>query len=214
MELKFIKSGDYYIPDIQLQNPNIRLGKWGLMRKSYLRIAQPILFSEMVLSETLYPHCAEIEAAAKSRMNTILPQLMKHYGVTERLKAANQLEWVRQMNACVAQGRADLQLSKEKTMGLIKLIIKLLVLPLIVAVTLIQWVGIFFTQFSTVIFNLLAGLMFLITIAGWMFGISAGAETLQLLAVAFVVFIIPHIAEWLIIRIAVINYGLRDFIKS
>ena len=95
-------------------------------------------------------------------------------------------------------------------MGLIKLIIKLLVLPLIVAVTLIQWVGIFFTQFSTVIFNLLAGLMFLITIAGWMFGISAGAETLQLLAVAFVVFIIPHIAEWLIIRIAVINYGLRD----
>ena len=89
-----------------------------------------------------------------------------------------------------------------------------LVLPLIVAVTLIQWVGIFFTQFSTVIFNLLAGLMFLITIAGWMFGISAGAETLRLQAVAFVVFIIPHIAEWLIIRIAVINYGLRDFIKS
>ena len=89
-----------------------------------------------------------------------------------------------------------------------------LVLPLIVAVTLIQWVGIFFTQFSTAIFNLLAGLMFLITIAGWMFGISAGAEALRLLAVAFVVFIIPHIAEWLIIRIAVINYGLRDFIKS
>lgn len=80
-------------------------------------------------------------------------------------------------------------------MGLIKLIFKLLVLPLIVAVTLIQWVGIFFTQFSTAIFNLLAGLMFLITIAGWMFGISAGAETLRLLAVAFVVFIIPHIAE-------------------
>ena len=83
MELKFIKSGDYYIPDIQLQNPNIRLGKWGRMRKEYLRL--------------------EIEAAAKSRMNTILPQLMKQYGVTERLKAANQLEWVRQMNACVAQ---------------------------------------------------------------------------------------------------------------
>ena len=95
MELNFIKSGDYYIPDIQLQNPNIRLGKWGLMRKSYLRIAQPFLFSEMVLSETLYPHCAEIEAAAKSRMNII--------GVTEQLKAADQLEWVRQMNACVAQ---------------------------------------------------------------------------------------------------------------
>ena len=99
-------------------------------------------------------------------------------------------------------------------MGLIKLIIKLLVLPLIVAVTLIQWVGIFLTQFSTVIFNLLAGLMFLIAVAGWMFGIGTGVDTLRMLAVAFVVFILPHIAEWLIIRIAAINYGLREFIKS
>ena len=99
-------------------------------------------------------------------------------------------------------------------MALIKMFLKLLVLPLIVAVTLIQWVGIFLTQFSTVIFNLLAGLMFLIAVAGWMFGIGTGADTLRMLTVAFVVFIIPHIAEWLIIRIAVINYGLRDFIKS
>ena len=99
-------------------------------------------------------------------------------------------------------------------MALIKMFLKLLVLPLIVAVTLIQWVGIFLTQFSTVTFNLLAGLMFLIAVAGWMFGIATGAGTLQMLTVAFMVFIIPHIAEWLIIRIAAINYGLRDFIKS
>ena len=76
-------------------------------------------------------------------------------------------------------------------MALIKIFFKLLVLPLIAAVTLIQWVGIFLTQFSTVIFNLLAGLMFLIAVAGWMFGIGTGAETLQMLTVAFVVFIIP-----------------------
>ncbi|MZT27783.1 hypothetical protein GT642_12660 [Butyricicoccus sp. BIOML-A1] len=99
-------------------------------------------------------------------------------------------------------------------MALIKIFFKLLALPLIASVTLIQWVGIFLTQFSTVIFNLLAGMMFLIAAAGWMFGIATGAETLQMLTVAFVVFIIPHIAEWLIIRIAAINYGLRDFIKS
>ena len=99
-------------------------------------------------------------------------------------------------------------------MALIKIFFKLLVLPLIAAVTLIQWVGIFLTQFSTVIFNLIAGLMFLIAVAGFLFGISTGAETLQIMTVAFVVFIIPHIAEWLIIRIAAINYGLRDFIKS
>ena len=99
-------------------------------------------------------------------------------------------------------------------MALIKTFFKLLVLPIVVEVTLIQWVGIFLTQFSTVIFNLIAGLMFLIAVAGFMFGISTGAETLQMQTVAFVVFIIPRIAEWLIIRITAINYGLREFIKS
>ena len=74
MELNFIKCGDYYIPDIKLKNPNIRLGKWGRMRKEYLRLANPVV-----------------------------PQLAKAYGVTEQLKAENQIEWVRQMNACVAQ---------------------------------------------------------------------------------------------------------------
>lgn len=76
MELNYIKCGDYYIPDIKLKNPNIRLGKWGRMRREYLRQARPILFSDMVLSETLYEHCAEVEATAKSRMELIVPQLI------------------------------------------------------------------------------------------------------------------------------------------
>ena len=99
-------------------------------------------------------------------------------------------------------------------MRLIKLFLKMLALPIMMAVTLIQWVGIFLTQFSTVIFNLLAGLMFLIAVAGWMFGIGTGTETLQMLTAGFIVFITPRISEWLIIRIAAINCRLRDFIKS
>ena len=79
-ELNFIKSGDYYVPDIRLSKPNIRLGKWGRMRKEYLRLQHPVLFSEMVLTEKLYQHCAEIEATAKSRMDIILPRLMEYYG--------------------------------------------------------------------------------------------------------------------------------------
>lgn len=99
-------------------------------------------------------------------------------------------------------------------MVLLRLILKMLALPLIAAVTLLQWAGIFLTQFSTAIFNLLAGLMFLLSVVGWLMGISTGAETMRMLAVGFVVFIIPHIAEWLIVRIAVINCNLRDFLKS
>ena len=108
-KLNYIKCGDYYIPDIRLAKPNIRLGKWGRMRREYLRQAHPILFSDMVLTETLYEHCAEVEATAKSRMELIVPQLMKHYGVTEQLKAENQMEWVRQMNTCVAQAEETIK---------------------------------------------------------------------------------------------------------
>ena len=63
----------------------------------------PMLFNELVLSDKLFEHCAEIEEAARNRMELIVPKLAKQYGVTEQLKADNQMEWVRQMNACKAQ---------------------------------------------------------------------------------------------------------------
>ena len=99
-------------------------------------------------------------------------------------------------------------------MRLIKLFLKMLALPIMMAVTLIQWVGIFLTQFSTIVFNLLAGLIFLIAVAGLMLGIGTGAAVVQMMMIAFVIFIIPHFAEWLLIRIAAVNYRLREFIKS
>ena len=51
-------------------------------------------------------HCAEIDKAARNRMELIVPGLAKRNGVTEKLKAENQMEWVRQMNACKAQAEA------------------------------------------------------------------------------------------------------------
>ena len=99
-------------------------------------------------------------------------------------------------------------------MALIRILFKLMALPLIVAVTIIQWVGIFLTGFSGIIFNLFAGLIFLITLIGFALGVTAGIEALKMLAVGFVIFIIPYIAEWLIVRVVTLNYGLRDFIKS
>ena len=63
----------------------------------------PILFNELVLSDKLFEHCAAIDEAARNRMELIVRSLAKQYGVTEQLKAENQMEWVRQMNACKAQ---------------------------------------------------------------------------------------------------------------
>ena len=62
-----------------------------------------LLFNELVLSDKLFEHCAEIDEAARNRMELIVRSLAKQYGVTEQLKAENQMEWVRQMNACKAQ---------------------------------------------------------------------------------------------------------------
>ena len=58
---------------------------------------------EIVRSDKLFEHCAEIDEAARNRMELIVRSLAKRNGVTEQLKAENQMEWVRQMNACKAQ---------------------------------------------------------------------------------------------------------------
>ena len=63
----------------------------------------PILFNELVLSDKLLEHRAEIDEAARNRMELIVRSLAEQNGVTEQLKAENQMEWVRQMNACKAQ---------------------------------------------------------------------------------------------------------------
>ena len=61
---------------------------------------------EIVRSDKLFEHCAEIDEAARNRMELIGRSLAEQNGVTEQLKAENQMEWVRQMNACKAQAEA------------------------------------------------------------------------------------------------------------
>ena len=65
--------------------------------------AVDLLFNELVLSDKLFEHCAEIDETARNRMELIVRSLAEQNGVTEQLKADNQMEWVRQMNACKAQ---------------------------------------------------------------------------------------------------------------
>ena len=103
-ELSYQKNGDYLIPDLTLteQTPT-PLGKYGRMRKRYLQEQRPVLWNQMILSETLYPHLREIEAAAISRMEQMIPALAKAAGATEDLKASDPMRWTGLMNACKAQ---------------------------------------------------------------------------------------------------------------
>ena len=65
----------------------------------------PILFNELVLSDNLFEYCAEIDEAARNRMELIVRLLAERNGVTEQLKAENQLEWARRINACKVQAK-------------------------------------------------------------------------------------------------------------
>ena len=104
-ELTYTKNGDYRIPDLKLsEEPESKpLGKYGMLRKTYLQEHRPILWNQMILSETLFPHLREIDEAANRRLEQMMPELMTSAGVTEALKAADPLKWAGLMNTCKAQ---------------------------------------------------------------------------------------------------------------
>ena len=103
-ELTYSKSGDYQIPDLSLtRQENRPLGKYGRMRKKYLKEQRPILWSRMVLNESLNQHLWDIEETANQRLDQLVPRLMEEAGVTEELKASDPMTWVGLMNNCKAQ---------------------------------------------------------------------------------------------------------------
>lgn len=99
-------------------------------------------------------------------------------------------------------------------MPVLKFLLKLIALPVMLAVTLLFWVSCFLLSFSGAILYLFSGLCFLLAVFCYLAGISTGAETVRALAVGFVTFILPHAAGWLLTGIGTINAGLRDFLRS
>ena len=109
-KLTYTRCGDYYIPNLKLaEQPDKPMGKYGRMRQRYLKEYRPVLYSSLILTEKLYPHLLEIDEAANERMDILMPQLMKAAGVTEELKAVDQMKWVGLANACRAQAEEIIQ---------------------------------------------------------------------------------------------------------
>lgn len=102
--LTYTRCGDYDIPDVKLsEQPDTPIGKYGRMRRQYLKDHRPILYNQMILNEDLYPHLLEIDRTARERMDSMLPHMMEAAGVTEELKACDPMRWVGLMNALTAQ---------------------------------------------------------------------------------------------------------------
>mgnify|MGYP000930354292 FL=1 len=92
--------GDYFIPNITLPDDGeYQIGKYGRMRRSYLKEYRKILYNNYVLEGTLFKYLAEIDQIGNERIENIVSAMAKQEGVTEALKAADQIEWVRRMNS-------------------------------------------------------------------------------------------------------------------
>ena len=106
MEISYSQCGDYLIPDLILpeveQQP---IGKYGRMRKRYLKDHRPVLYSNLLSSGELHQHLYEIDQACTDQIELITQQMKVQEGVTEALKAVDQMEWVRRMNSI--QNRAE-----------------------------------------------------------------------------------------------------------
>lgn len=100
MKLTYTEQNGLLIPDLVLDDqPPGSLGKYGRMRKRYLEQKHDGTFSALVISGKLMEHLMEIDQAAREQMASLIPQLAATEGVTESLKAADQMEWLRRMNS-------------------------------------------------------------------------------------------------------------------
>ena len=93
--------GDYQFPNLPLNQPRKPLGKYGRLRRTYLKEQRPVLYNTMLLSGSLYPHLMEVEQTAESRMQQTMAQLLKQDPTPD--KEQNQMAWVQRMNSLKAQ---------------------------------------------------------------------------------------------------------------
>ena len=99
--LQYTQNGDYLVPNIELNQPEKPLGKYGRMRRTFLKENRPILYNHLRLNGKLYPHLAEIDQTAKDRLDRQMEELLKQNPAPD--KAAQQMAWVQHTNALKMQ---------------------------------------------------------------------------------------------------------------
>ena len=96
--------GDYYLPLLTV--PEVPpIGIWGRRKQQYLREHRPVIYSSLLLSDKLFPHLTEIDRQAQNMYDQLMRQMAVRAGITEQLKATDQMAWVQKMNAISSQVR-------------------------------------------------------------------------------------------------------------
>lgn len=98
-EITYTMQGDYNLPNLlPPQEPEMQLGKYALLRRKFLKQHRRVLYTNLLTSGKLNTHLMEIEQTAVSRMEQLTAQMAQTEGVTEELKASDQMKWVGLMN--------------------------------------------------------------------------------------------------------------------
>ena len=106
--MEYVLVGDYYLPALKL--PRTRpIGRWGMLHKAYLKLRKPAYYQSLLLSGKLDTVLANVEEQAAERYKVLIEQMSQREETSEKLKEENQMEWVRQLNACVAQAEETIK---------------------------------------------------------------------------------------------------------
>lgn len=98
LKLSYHQEGDYLLPDL-LPPERPRIGIWGLRRRNYLQKHHNSIYTGLLLSGKLNVHLEKVDSSANEMFDLLIKQYAAREGVTEELKARNQMEWVRRMNS-------------------------------------------------------------------------------------------------------------------
>ena len=98
MEMQYIRVGDYFIPDLELPEETRPMGKWGRMRREYLKEHKPIQYNCLLLSGKLWTYLADLNEQAQDRLERMIDQMKAAEGISEDLKANDPMAWVGAMN--------------------------------------------------------------------------------------------------------------------
>ena len=97
--MDYVLVGDYYVTDLKLPEEHRPIGHWGRLHQSYLKQFRPMVYSDLLLSGKLHTILADLNEQATDRLHLIIRQMAEAEGVTEAMKAENQMLWVQSMNS-------------------------------------------------------------------------------------------------------------------
>ncbi|MCD8106801.1 MAG: TnpV protein [Oscillospiraceae bacterium] len=101
MKMTYHRKGDYLFPNLKvMQEESAAIGKYGMLRETYLRENHPNWYTSMTLTGKLNRHLAEVETSAQEMMETLMPKLLQKYPAPDKSK--EQLQWVAHMNNLTA----------------------------------------------------------------------------------------------------------------